>query len=372
MRKAITGLAIVALIAGVALVAVSLSQAPSAVAQETEDEVFFQPLEDVLDDLVEDEVITEDQRDKIAEAFEERTIRFGRGLRGTPHLDTVADVLATDVDGLVEQLRDGSTIADIAGDQTKEVIDALIAEYTARIDDAVAEEKMTEEKAEEIRAALVEQVEAMVSGELPTGIQHFGMDRFHGPRGFGFFGGPRGFDFFDRTDRFDGFRFGGGFGLDTIAEALGLEADELLKQLAGGSSLADIAGEHSVEIPDIVDAVLADLDEKLSDLVSDERLTQERADQIREELAEVINSMFNGEMPGFGGFNFEFKFEGGEGFPHFRGPGRGFPFPEDFFGAPDTELGEGFFHFNGPGGVFPCPDGFFGDPDAINGSGTSA
>ena len=58
MRKAITGLAVVALVAGVALVAVSLSEAPSALAQETEDQVFNRPLDEVLDGLVEDGVIT--------------------------------------------------------------------------------------------------------------------------------------------------------------------------------------------------------------------------------------------------------------------------------------------------------------------------
>ena len=375
MRKAITGLAIVALIAGLALVAVSLSQTPSAVAQETEDKVFFQPLEDVLDDLVEDDVINEEQRDKIAQAFEDRIARFGRGLRGTPHLETVAEVLGMGVDELAAQLRDGSTIAGVAGDQTQAVIDALVAVHTARIDEAVADGKLSEDQAEEVRAALAEKVEAMVNGALPAGIQHFGMDRFHGPRGFDFFGGPRGFGFFDKPDRLDGFGFGGGFGLDTVADVLGMGIDELMEKLGDGSSLANIAEEQGVEIQTIVDAVLADLDERLDDLVADEKLTQERADEIRDGLAAGIESMINGEMPGFGGFEFEFKLDGM--FPRFRDHGRGFSFPEGLFGDPDFGFpipegffgdpgdlkDEGFFHFH-------CPDDT--DPDEVDGTGTSA
>jgi DNA-binding ferritin-like protein len=351
MRKAITGLAIVSLVAGLALVAVSLSQTPSAAAQETEDEVFSRPLEDVLDDLVKDEVITKDQRDKIAEAFEDRMVRFGRGFRGTPHLETVAKALEMDVDELAEKLRDGSTIADIAGDQTQGVIDALVDEQATRIDDAIAEGRISEEKAAEIREALTGQIEAMVNGDCSPGVHPFGMDHrrgpggmLDGPRGFDFFGGPRGLDFFDGPNRLDRFGFGRGLGLDSIAEALGLEADELMEQLADGSSLAEIAEEQGVEIQDIVDSALAGLDEQLDDLVADERLTRERADEIRDGLAAGIESMITGEMPGFDGFHFEFKFDDGEGFPDFRGPGHGFPFP----------------------------DGFFGSPDAVNGSSTSA
>ena len=285
MRKAITGLAVVALVAGVALVAVSLSQAPSAIAQEAEDDVFFQPLDDVLNDLVEDEIITEDQREKIAEAFEDRMLRFGKGLRATPHLDIVAEVLDMDVDELATQLRDGSTIAEIAGDQTQAVIDALVAEQTARLDEAIAEERISEEKADEIRSALIENVEAMVNGERWMGIHPFDIGRHHGPRGFGFL---------DEMPRFD--RFGmGGFGLDSIAEALGLETDELLDRLADGSSLADLADEQGVEVAEIVDAVLTDLDEKLKDLVGDKRLTQEQADDIRSNLETMVESMINGD-----------------------------------------------------------------------------
>lgn len=367
MRKAITGLAVVALIAGVALVAVSLSQAPSAIAQEAEDDVFFQPLDDVLNDLVEDDVITEDQREKIAEAFKDRMVRFGKGLRATPHLDIVAEVLDMDAEELASQLRDGSTIAEIAGDQTQAVIDALVAEQTARLDKAIAEERISEERADEIRSAIIENVEAMVNGEKRMGLHPFDFDRFHGPRGFDFFGGPRGF--FDEMPRFDRFGIGGGFGLDSIAEALGLEADEILDRLADGSLLADLADEQGVEVTEIVDAVLADLDEKLEDLVADERLTQAQADDIRSNLEKVVESMINGEMPGLDGFGFEFRFDGEV--PHFRGPDRGFPFPEEFFG--DLDDVNGFFHFPGPDGEFPFPKFFEdGSSDDVDGAGTAA
>jgi hypothetical protein len=368
MRKALTGFAIVAFVAGVAVLAVSLSESPSALAQETEKEFFFQPLEDVLDDLVEDEVISEDQRDTILDALEDRMVRFGRDLHGIPHLEVVAEVLGIDVDALVEQLGDDSTIAEIAGDKAQEVIDALIAEHNARIDEAVAEERITEERAEELRAALAEKVEAMVNGEHRFDLGPFGRDRFHGPRGFDFFKaprdfefGPRGFQFFEGPRGFDRFGPGGGLGLHSIAEVLGLEADELMDRLADGEALLDIAQEQGVEVDEIVEAVLADLDEKLADLVADERLTQERADAIREQIADGIESLITSGFPPFGGFHFQFEFEGLPNFPDLQ---RGMPFPEGFDLPEDFD---GFFHFHGPHDRF-----HEGEADDVNGAGTSA
>jgi transcriptional regulator CtsR len=316
MRKAITGLAIVALVAGVALVAVSLGEAPSAIAQETEDQVFHQPLDDVLNGLVDDGVITADQRDKIAAAFEERFVRFGKGYRGTPHLDTVAGVLGMEVDELAANLREGSTIADVAGsDKIDEVIAALVAEQEARLDEAVADGRLTEQEADEVRSALAEQVTAMVNGEGPIGMGPFGMEHFHGRGGF------------------DGFGFRGGFSLGSIAEALGLTADQLHEQLASGSSVADIAKTAGVEIEVVIDAALADLDEQLDTMVANERLTQERADEFRAEATAMIESMINGDMPGFG-----FRFDCGE---RFGFHGRGMPGPHGFFGPQDGVNGTG-------------------------------
>jgi hypothetical protein len=315
MQKRITGLAIVALVAGVALVAVSLGEAPSAIAQEAEDQVFTQPFDDVFDGLVDDGVITADQRDKIAAAFEEHFVRFGKGLRGTPHLDTVAEVLGMDVDELAAKLQDGSTIADIAGDRTADVIAALVAEQESRIDEAVANGRLSEQEADEVRSALADQVLAMVNGDGPIAMGPFGMEHFHGRGGF------------------DGFGFKGGFSLDTIAQALGLTADQLHEQLAEGSSIADIAEKEGVDTKVVVDAALADLDEQLDALVTNERLTQERADEIRAEASTMIESMINGDMPGIG-----FRFDCSEGFGFH---GRGMPGPREFFGPREDVDGTG-------------------------------
>ena len=67
-------------------------------------------------------------------------------------LETVAELLGTDVSTLREQLAGGQTVADIAGDQTQSVIDALVADSNAAIDQAVANGRLDPENADEAKA----------------------------------------------------------------------------------------------------------------------------------------------------------------------------------------------------------------------------
>jgi hypothetical protein len=116
-----------------------------------------------------------------------------RGFGGIAHnvLATVAGVLGTDEETLKTQLREGSTIADIAGGQTQAVIDALVAEANARIDAALADGKITQEQADQMKANTVERITTFVNEGGPFGRGgHRG-----GPGGEmrGFRGMPQGF-----------------------------------------------------------------------------------------------------------------------------------------------------------------------------------
>ncbi len=106
----------------------------------------------------------------------------GRGIAGAS-LETVANVLGMDVETLRSRLAAGETIAQIAGGQTQAVIDALVAEANARIDEAVANGRITEERAAEMKATVAEKITQFVNEGGPLGK---GLGRGH--RG-GFFGG---------------------------------------------------------------------------------------------------------------------------------------------------------------------------------------
>jgi len=131
---------------------------------------------EVLAPLIADGTITQAQADAVVEAFAAARPEGGRGPAGHhghrgprgPKLDVVAEVLGVTVEELRTQLRSGSTIAEIAGDQTQAVIDALVAEATAHIEERVAEGEMTREAADEKLAGLVERITEKVNTGRPA------------------------------------------------------------------------------------------------------------------------------------------------------------------------------------------------------------
>lgn len=90
----------------------------------------------------------------------------GRGFGA--RLDAVAEALGITEDELHDAIEDGQTIAEVAdanGVDVQTVIDALVAEATARIDAKVADGDLTQEQADELKAELTERITDLVDGE---------------------------------------------------------------------------------------------------------------------------------------------------------------------------------------------------------------
>lgn len=103
----------------------------------------------------------------------------GRGPRGFgARLDAVADALGVTEDELHTALQDGQSIADVAaaeGVDVQTVIDALVADATAHLDQEVAEGDLTEEEATARKADLEARITELVNRD--------GGFRFGGHRG---------------------------------------------------------------------------------------------------------------------------------------------------------------------------------------------
>lgn len=85
-------------------------------------------------------------------------------------LDAAADAIGITADELRTELEDGSSIVEVAQAHdvdVQTVIDAMVAEATAHIDEAVADGRLDAARAEELRATLVERITAHVNGERP-------------------------------------------------------------------------------------------------------------------------------------------------------------------------------------------------------------
>jgi hypothetical protein len=112
--------------------------------------------------------------------------------------DSVASALGITTDELRDELRNGQSIADIAKAKNVDldaVVDTLVKDATAKLDQAVQDEMLTQEEADELKAALKKRITDRLNGDLPdlpAGFGRFGGFRMHGgPGGPGWVGpGP--------------------------------------------------------------------------------------------------------------------------------------------------------------------------------------
>ena len=168
MRKKVVGIALaLGLLAGVGTLGV-INAAP-VLAQEVEVES-QNPFQSFIQSLIDDGVISQEQGDTIAERAEEARAEFGelRGHRGAK-LETASEVIGIETDELREALQSGSTLAEIAtenGVEPQSLIDEMVEDKQEKLDEAVADGRLTEEEAAEKAAEIEQRVTDAVNGEI--------------------------------------------------------------------------------------------------------------------------------------------------------------------------------------------------------------
>lgn len=91
------------------------------------------------------------------------------------------------------------------------------------------------------------------------------------------------------------FGFGMKQDLTEAAKLLGLTADELKTQLSSGKSLADIAKEKNVDVQKLIDAQKTAMVNSIDQAVKDGNMTQEQADKLKADAADIAEKMVNGK-----------------------------------------------------------------------------
>jgi len=130
--------------------------------------------------LVGDDTITQEQAEVVADTLADRLPRLGHGIvRGLHAVDDAADFLGLTARELVEALRDGSTLAELAESHggADALIDHLVGLVEAHLDQAVADGRITEEEAAEHLARATEHITALVNGELELPLLGDGFGR---------------------------------------------------------------------------------------------------------------------------------------------------------------------------------------------------
>jgi len=199
---------------------------------------------------------------------------------GTAAVAAVA-VAQEGTDGVKDRLTDlrqefREAVAGILGISVEKYDAALDQAREQVLDKAVEEGNLTQDQADRIRERAAEGFgPGMMGGGMGRGMMGRGL-------GQGMMG--------DSEDSL----------IAVAADKLGMTVDELQTQLKDGKTVADLAKEKGVDVQIIVDAFMAARQETLSQAVTDGKITQEQADQMLENMRDMIEDHLNGEMPMYG------------------------------------------------------------------------
>jgi hypothetical protein len=145
-------------------------------------------IRDALQGLVDDKTLTDAQADRVADTLADSdALRGGHGgkfLGGGMGMDAAASALGMSAEDVRSALMDGTTIAQLAERQGKNVDDvvaAMVKGATTRLDEAVEAGRITQAQADEMKGSLEERIRDFVQNGKPAGGRGWGMHR--GPGG---------------------------------------------------------------------------------------------------------------------------------------------------------------------------------------------
>lgn len=188
-------------------------------------------------------------------------------------LQIVADGLGIQPEDIVAQMR-GQTLADIItanGGDVEQISADLAAAITERVNEAVANGDMIQERADAILGNLDAAVERALNGELRGGLGRLGMR------------GQRSFLQNDTRPL-----------ISAIADATGLTGQEIVQELRAGKTLSELLDEHGVSADTVVASAVAQVQETLDQAVANGRLTQEQEDAMLAGLEAFYNAVLEG------------------------------------------------------------------------------
>jgi hypothetical protein len=159
---------------------------------------------------------------------------------------------------IIKQLRDGKTLAEVItaqGANVDTVVSAAVAKATEQINTAVNDGRLGQVQADNLIANLQKLYTAAVNGDT----------RIHAEK-----------------------MVVGLAVLRFAAEQTGLKVADIVTEIRGGKSLADVLGEHNIDTTTFISGVVAAAKNRLDKAVANGRMTQNQADKKLEQLQQRL------------------------------------------------------------------------------------
>ena len=230
--------------------------------------------------------------------------------KGPAILNRMAEATGLSKEAILEELQAGSTPAEILtanGVDPDAFVADLLAELQTRLDEVVAEGKISQEKADELMARAAERLPELMNKTFDFEGQGPGKGQGQG-----------------QGQAPQGTRLVGRNILIRLSDEAGLTVKELVEELQAGKTPAEVATEHGVDPDAFVAELLAELQTRLDEAVAEGKISQEKADdlmaQAAERLPELMNKTFEFEGPGPGNGQGPGGPGNGQGQGHGQGP----------------------------------------------------
>jgi hypothetical protein len=197
-------------------------------------------------------------------------------------LQIVADDLQMEPRDILEQLR-GQSLADVIAAQNGDVamITAnVVAAMTERINQAVADGNLAQERADLLLGSLEETVTNAINGvyrDLRDGLRGGDRPGQGGMRGGGLLGDTRPL-------------------INAAVEATGLTAQEIGQAVRGGQTLSEVISANGGDPAAVVSAAIASVTEKLDAAVTNGRITAEQESAMIGGLQAFYEAVLNGAL----------------------------------------------------------------------------
>ena len=231
-------------------------------------------LAEILDKLVQNGTISAEQKDKILAAVREAAQHEGGRSREKAIignlLEDAAKIIGIDL-GTLKQELPGHSLAQVAqshGVSRDTLVRKLADDVNGRIDKTLADNKITKEQADKLKAQAPEMIGRFVD--------HMWVDR--------------------KPRQHDGGRHFIGNLFEDAAKAIGISADDLKKELPG-HSMAQVAQSHGVTRDALVRSMTTSATAAIDKAVADGKLGRDQADKLKANLAQVIGTFVDRVTP---------------------------------------------------------------------------
>ncbi len=185
---------------------------------------------------------------------------------------------------ITQQLRDGATLAEIItanGASVETVASEVVTRASEQIEIAVAEGRITRERADEALASLPDLVDRILNGEFRLGDARS-----------------------ERGERPAGSIMQQGLQILIAATATetGMSEREILQAVRSGATLAEIIIENGGSVDVVIASATATATEMINQAVDEGRITREAGDEMIAALESTFTEMVNGDLrPGVPG-----------------------------------------------------------------------